>query len=89
MCADNKGTKSARAVFTKARKTPHPTWHIFEASAMMEYHANKDSAVAIRIFELGLKLFADDVEYVVRYLQFLLSINDDTSESHLMLDDLR
>ena len=48
---------------------------------MMEYHANKDSGVAIRIFELGFKLFSEDVEYVVRYLQFLLSINDDTSES--------
>ena len=46
----------------------------------MEYHSNKDSGVAIRIFELGLKQFSDDVEYVVRYLQFLLSINDDSSE---------
>lgn len=50
-------------------------------TAMMEYHANKDSAVAIRIFELGFKLFSENVDYVVRYLQFLLSINDDTSES--------
>jgi cleavage stimulation factor subunit 3 len=47
---------------------------------MMEYHANKDSAVAIRIFELGLKLFSVEVDYVTKYLQFLLSINDDTSE---------
>lgn len=76
------GIKAARGVFGKARKSPHPTWHIFEASAMMEYHANKDSAVAIRIFELGFKLFSEDVDYVVRYLNFLLSINDDTSELH-------
>ncbi len=47
----------------------------------MEYHINKDSAVAIRIFELGFKLFSEDVDYVVKYLQFLLNINDDTSES--------
>ena len=47
---------------------------------MMEYHINKDSSVAIRIFELGFKLFSDEVDYVVQYLQFLLSINDDTSE---------
>ena len=47
---------------------------------MLEYHANKDPAVAIRIFELGFKLFSEDADYVVRYLQFLLSINDDTSE---------
>ena len=49
-------------------------------TAMMEYHTSKDSSVAIRIFGLGFKLFSEDVEYVVRYLQFLLSINDDISE---------
>lgn len=47
---------------------------------MMEYHSNKDSAVAIRIFELGFKLFAENVDYVIKYLQFLLSVNDDSSE---------
>ena len=47
---------------------------------MMEYHTNKDSALAIRIFELGFKHCSENVEYVVRYLQFLLSINDDTSK---------
>ncbi|WWC90032.1 uncharacterized protein L201_004962 [Kwoniella dendrophila CBS 6074] len=73
------GIKAARAVFGKARKSPYLTWHTFEASAMMEYHSNKDSAVAIRIFELGLKLFSEEVEYVIKYLQFLLSINDDTN----------
>lgn len=52
---------------------------------MMEYHSNKDSSVAIRIFELGWKLFSEEVEYVVRYLQFLLSINDDTSECSVRL----
>ncbi|ORY33805.1 hypothetical protein BCR39DRAFT_519303 [Naematelia encephala] len=73
------GIKAARGIFGKARKSAHVTWHVFEASAMMEYHSNKDASVAIRIFELGWKLFAEEVEYVVRYLQFLLSINDDTN----------
>jgi len=73
------GMKAARGVFGKARKLPHLTWHVFEASAMIEYHTNKDSSVAIRIFELGFKLFSEEVDYVVRYLQFLLSINDDTN----------
>ncbi|WVQ71644.1 hypothetical protein IAR50_001184 [Cryptococcus sp. DSM 104548] len=73
------GIKSARAVFGKARKSPHLTWHVFEASAMVEYHSNKDPAVAIRIFELGLKLFAENVDYVVRYLKYLISINDESN----------
>ncbi|WWC69469.1 uncharacterized protein I206_103409 [Kwoniella pini CBS 10737] len=75
----SEGIKAARAIFGKARKSPYLTWHVFEASAMMEYHSNKDSAVAIRIFELGLKLFSEEVEYVIKYLQFLLSVNDDTN----------
>ncbi|OWZ63165.1 mRNA 3'-end-processing protein RNA14 [Cryptococcus neoformans] len=73
------GIKAARGVFGKARKSPHLTWHVFEASALMEYHTNKDAAVAIRIFELGLKQFSEDVDYVIKYLQFLLSINDDNN----------
>ncbi|WRT67126.1 uncharacterized protein IL334_004092 [Kwoniella shivajii] len=73
------GIKGARAIFGKARKSAYLTWHIFEASAMMEYHGNKDHGVAIRIFELGLKLFSEEVEYVIKYLQFLLSVNDDTN----------
>jgi cleavage stimulation factor subunit 3 len=48
---------------------------------MMEFHSNKDAAVAIKIFDLGAKRFPNEVDYVIRHLQFLLSINDDTSKS--------
>ena len=48
---------------------------------MMEFHSNKDSAVAIKIFDLGTKKFPNEVDFVIKHLQFLLSINDDTSES--------
>jgi cleavage stimulation factor subunit 3 len=79
--ANNQGIKAARSIFGKARRTQHLTWHLFEASAMMEFHSNKDAAVAIKIFDLGAKRFPNEVDYVIRHLQFLLSINDDTSES--------
>jgi cleavage stimulation factor subunit 3 len=46
----------------------------------MEYHSNKDQSVAVRIFELGCKTFAEAPDYVVRYVQFLLSVNDENSE---------
>ena len=37
----------------------------------MEYHCgNKDVQVASRIFEKGMELFGDEVEYVLRYLNF-------------------
>jgi cleavage stimulation factor subunit 3 len=48
---------------------------------MMEYHCNKDADVATKVFELGLKTFADEADYVVRYLEFLIATNDDTSRS--------
>jgi len=79
--ADIKGIKAARSIFGKARRGTHLTWHLYEASAMMEFHSNKDSAVAIKIFDLGTKKFPNEVDFVMKHLQFLLSINDDTSES--------
>ena len=46
----------------------------------MEYHCgNKDVEVAGRIFERGMELFGGEPEYVLRYLNFLLSINDENS----------
>ncbi|TXT07763.1 uncharacterized protein COLE_04687 [Cutaneotrichosporon oleaginosum] len=75
----SEGLKAARLVFGKARKSPHITWHVFQASALMEYYSNKDSSVAVRIFELGVRQFSDEVPFVIGYLEFLLSINDDTN----------
>ena len=48
----------------------------------MEYHCNKDGGlgVASRIFEKGLESFGDEVEFVLRYLGFLISVNDENSK---------
>ena len=55
----------------------------------MEYHCgskdvtvasgSKDVTVASRIFEKAMELYSDEVEFVLRYLGFLISINDDSS----------
>ncbi|CDR98690.1 related to RNA14-component of pre-mRNA 3`-end processing factor CF I [Sporisorium scitamineum] len=71
------GIRPARGVFSRARKSPHCTWQIFEASALMEYHCSKDAVVATKVFELALKTFGHDEAFVVRYLDFLISMNDD------------
>lgn len=47
---------------------------------MMEYHSSKDASVATKIFELGLKRFASEIDYVMKYLDFLININDEGSE---------
>jgi hypothetical protein len=39
--------------------------------------------VATKIFELGLKVFSDNPDYVLRYLGFLISVNDENSLSLL------
>jgi hypothetical protein len=46
----------------------------------MEYHCSEDKSVASRIFEKGLDLFGDEIDYVLRYLGFLISINDENSQ---------
>ncbi|EPX74799.1 mRNA cleavage and polyadenylation specificity factor complex subunit Rna14 [Schizosaccharomyces octosporus yFS286] len=73
------GIKSARSVFTKARKAPHQSHEIYIASALMEHHCSKDSTIASKIFELGLRHFSDLPEYVYKYLCYLISINDETN----------
>lgn len=73
------GIRPARSVFSRARKSPHCTWQVFEASALMEYHCSKDAVVATKVFELALKTFGSDEAFVVRYLDFLISMNDDSN----------
>ncbi|CAG8567643.1 14377_t:CDS:10, partial [Acaulospora colombiana] len=73
------GIKAARAIFSRARKSRHCTYHVFVASALMEYHCSKDQSVAGKIFELGLKNYADNPEYVAQYLDFLIQLNDDNT----------
>ncbi|KIY44838.1 TPR-like protein [Fistulina hepatica ATCC 64428] len=72
----SEGVKASRAVFGKARRDNWVPWEVYEAAALMEYHCSSESVVASRIFESGLKKFSDDTDYIVRYLGFLISIND-------------
>lgn len=51
------------------------------AAALMEYHCGKNVEIASRIFERGLEQFSDEIDLVMRYLGFLISVNDDNSES--------
>ncbi|KIM62980.1 hypothetical protein SCLCIDRAFT_24567 [Scleroderma citrinum Foug A] len=73
--------KTFRAIFARARKDRWTPWEVYEAAALMEYHCNKDGGlgVASRIFEKGLESFGDEVEFVLRYLGFLISVNDDNN----------
>lgn len=46
----------------------------------MEYHCTHTTVIATRIFEKGLVRFCGEAKFVLRYLEFLISIGDDSSE---------
>ncbi|KAJ6613366.1 hypothetical protein B0H10DRAFT_2273893 [Mycena sp. CBHHK59/15] len=78
------GVKASREVFARARKDEWVGWEVYEAAAIREYHCDSDGrAVATRIFETGMRNFGTDVDFVLRYLGFLLSVNDENNARSL------
>ncbi|KAF7724317.1 mRNA 3'-end-processing protein rna14 [Apophysomyces ossiformis] len=73
------GIKVAREVFSKARRATNRTYHVFVASALMEYHNSKNPTIAGKIFGLGIKIFPEDPDYICEYLDFLIQMNDDNN----------
>ena len=89
------GVRSSRTVFSKARKERWTPWEVYESAgmlnlsisiivihyflALMEYHGSDDKEVAGRVFEKGLEMYGDEIDFVQRYLGFLISINDQKS----------
>ncbi|TCD68366.1 mRNA 3'-end-processing protein rna14 [Steccherinum ochraceum] len=71
--------RAARDVFAKARKDKWVSWEVYEAAALMEYHCTKTTETSMRIFERALEKFPTEEELAVRYLGFLISINDDSN----------
>jgi cleavage stimulation factor subunit 3 len=69
------GIKSARTVFKRAREDVRSRFHVFVAAALMEYYCSKDKNIAFRIFELGLKKFSDNPEYILCYVDYLSHLN--------------
>ena len=45
----------------------------------MEYYCSKEKNIAFRIFELGLKKYANDPKYVLAYVDYLSQLNDDNN----------
>ena len=78
--------RAGRDAFAKARLDKLTPWQVYESAAHTEYHAGRDPNIATRIFQKGLEVFRGEAEYVVRYLSFLLSINDEKSKSAPFFD---
>ena len=75
------GSKAGLDVFGRALLDKFTPWQVYESAALTEYHLSQDASSATRIFQKGMEIFCDEVEFVLSYLSFLLSINDERSES--------
>ncbi|TPX64574.1 hypothetical protein CcCBS67573_g08380 [Chytriomyces confervae] len=78
----SENVKAARNLFKQAKKSELCTYHVYVASALMEYYSSKDVGIACRIFEAGMKVFAEDnasPEFVLEYLSFLIQMNDENN----------
>lgn len=73
------GIRAARQVFKRARDEKKCNHHIYTAAALMEYHCTKDQAVACKIFELGLKKFGASPDYILSYIHFMNSLNEENN----------
>lgn len=75
------GIEAARKAFVNALKDQRVESHeIYIAAALMEHQWNKQSQVASKIFNHGMKKFSHNVNYLKSYLEFLNSINDYNSK---------
>ncbi|KAI1723093.1 suppressor of forked protein (Suf) domain-containing protein [Ditylenchus destructor] len=61
------GVKTARLIFKRAREDNRSKFHVY------------DPQVAMRIFDLGLKKFANDADYALAYVEFLSHLNEDNN----------
>ncbi|KLO08580.1 Suf-domain-containing protein [Schizopora paradoxa] len=77
------GIDASRAAFARARKDKWSPWEVFESAALMEYHVAKQLGVASKILGLAHGRFPDEIDFVVRYLQFLISVNDENNARSL------
>jgi len=71
------GTLAAREVFRRARQSPVCDSSIYTAAAMLEFHCNKDPQVARNVFELGMKRYPRDINFILDYVNFLEHLNKD------------
>uniref|UniRef100_H2YS46 Suppressor of forked domain-containing protein n=1 Tax=Ciona savignyi TaxID=51511 RepID=H2YS46_CIOSA len=73
------GIKAARLVFKKAREDTRIRFHVFVAAALMEYYCTKEKQIAFKIFELGLKRFGHEPDYLLSYIDYMAHLNEDNN----------
>ncbi|CAK7902350.1 mRNA 3'-end-processing protein Rna14p [[Candida] anglica] len=76
LCKRTGGVKEARIIFRTGRQNfPAIGYDFYVSSALMEYYADNKS-VANKIFAHGMKSFNEDGRYLLKYLDYMIMIND-------------
>lgn len=75
----SEGIKAARTVFRRAREDERSEHHIYVCAAMMEFYCTKEKKVACNIFELGLKKYHANANYLAAYIDFLSHLNEENN----------
>lgn len=73
------GIKAARLAFKRAREDPRTGAQLYTFDALMEFYCSKDKNVACKIFELGLKKYGHDPNYISSYIDFLSHLNEENN----------
>ncbi|KAK6458079.1 uncharacterized protein RJT20DRAFT_125995 [Scheffersomyces xylosifermentans] len=69
------GIKEARSIFKQAKKFVKIGHQLYVENALLEHFADYKK-VALRIFDLGMKIYGTDGNFLLAYLNYLISIND-------------
>ena len=75
----SEGMKNFRAVFKKAREDTRSCHQVYTASALIEYLCHKDRNVATKIFELGLKRYPAEVDFILAYIEYQKTSNEENN----------
>lgn len=73
------GILSARSVFKMARDDPRVGYQVYVSAALMEYYCSKDTTIGHKIFELGMKRFASNPDFVLCYVDYMAHLNEDNN----------
>ena len=73
------GIKAARLAFKRAREDVRTGSQLYTFDAHMEFYCSKDKNVACKIFELGLKKYGHDPNYILSYIDFLSHLNEENN----------
>ncbi|KAH8104468.1 hypothetical protein DFH11DRAFT_116573 [Phellopilus nigrolimitatus] len=68
-----------QAGIRKSEKGQMEDREIFESAALMEYHVSKQLGFANKSFGLTHARFPEEVDFAVRCLTFLMSVNDENN----------